>query len=122
MVDSLNALLDEEQRARRLPAWTVGGGEAPTWGIDSQWIYLGDIKIPTPVLALIGGLLPAGNYDESVRSRQLAEMRQDLLQSAWRAQTFRDFQRYVRETRERRQKERDEERRRAKPDTTGVIP
>ncbi len=123
MVDSLNALLDEEQRARRLPDWTVGGGDSPTWGIDSRWIHLGDIKIPTAVLALIGGLLPQGNYGESVRSRQLGEMRQDLLQSAWRAQTFQDFQRYVRETRERRQKERDaEERRHAPADTTGIVP
>ena len=120
MVDTLNRMLDEEQRAHRLPDWTIGGDEGPKWGIDQQWIHLGDIKIPTPVLALLGGLLPPGNYDEGLRQRRLAEMREDLLHSAWRAQTFQDFKRYVRETRERRQRERDEER--ARRDTTAIVP
>jgi hypothetical protein len=66
-------------------------------------------------------LLPQGtSYDESLRQRQLADMRRDLLYSAWRAQTFQEFQRYVRETRERRRQERDAER--ARRDTTRVIP
>lgn len=121
MVDSLNDFLDEEQRAQRLPDWTIGGDDGPKWGIDPQWVHLGDIKIPTAALALLGGLLPQGtSYDESLRQRQLADMRRDLLYSAWRAQTFQEFQRYVRETRERRRQERDAER--ARRDTTRVIP
>ena len=120
MVDSLNEFLDEEQRAQRLPEWTVGGGDGPKWGIDPQWIHLGDIKIPTAALALLGGLLPQGSYDEALRQRQLADMRRDLLYSAWRAQTFQDFQRYVRETRERRRQEREQER--ARRDTTRIVP
>lgn len=123
MVDTLNRILDEEQRAHRLPDWTIGGDDGPKWGIDQQWIHLGDIKIPTPVLALLGGMLPqVNNYDEGLRRQQLARMREDLLYSAWRAQTFQDFKRYVRETRERRQRERDEERERRARDTTQVQP
>lgn len=122
MVDTLNRILDEEQRAHRLPDWTIGGGDSPKWGIDPQWIYLGDIKIPTPVLALLGSMLPQGNYDEGLRQRRLAEMRADLLYSAWRAQTFQDFKRYVKETRERRLRERDEERARRAQDTTRIVP
>jgi hypothetical protein len=123
MVDSLNDLIDEERRARTPPSWTVGGDDGPRWGIDPKWVYLGDIKIPTPALALLGSLLPQGNLLEAQRNRELAEMRRDLLDAAWRAQTYQDFKRYVQETRARRQRERDEQRRTQTPkDTTIAIP
>jgi hypothetical protein len=123
MVDSLNQVLDRVQRERQRPSWTVGGGEGglPKFGIDSQYIHVAGIKIPTMALALIGNMLPQGNYDEAVRARQLADMRADLLRAADRAETFKDFRRYVRELRERKQAERDAERRRQQ-DTTTVIP
>lgn len=120
MVDSLNELIDEEQRAQRLPEWTVGGEDKAKWGIDSRWIHLGGIKIPTAALALLGDLLPQGSFDQALRQRQLADMRRDLLYSAWRAQTLQEFQRYVHETRERRRREREEER--AHRDTTVIVP
>ena len=124
LVDSLNVVLSDQQRAHELPSWTVGGENGkPKWGIDPKWVHLGDIKIPTPVLALLGGFLPQGNYLESERAEQLGAMRRDLLDAAWRAQTYQDFKRYVRETRERRQREHDEQRAKPQPkDTTGVIP
>ncbi|HEY3280407.1 MAG TPA: hypothetical protein VGJ83_07820 [Gemmatimonadales bacterium] len=125
MVDSLNEVVDSMQRIERRPTWTVGGGESgiPKFGIDSQFIHVAGIKIPTAALALIGNLLPQGNFDEAMRARQLEGMRQDLLQAAARAQTLHDFQRYVRELRERKQEERDAERRRQqRPDTVKVVP
>jgi hypothetical protein len=124
MVDSLNQILDQVQRERQRPSWTVGGGEGgiPKFGIDSQYIHVAGIKIPTMALALLGNLLPQGNFDEGLRARQLQDMRTDLLRAADRAQTFRDFKRYVRELRERKQAERDAERRRRAQDTTTVIP
>jgi hypothetical protein len=124
MVDSLNQVLDQVQRERQRPTWTVGGGEGgiPKFGIDSQYIHVAGIKIPTMALALLGNLLPQGNYDEGLRARQLQDMREDLLQAADRAQSFQDFKRYVRELRERKQAERDAERRRRGQDTTAVIP
>jgi len=124
MVDSLNQIYDQVQREQQRPSWTVGGGEGgiPKFGIDSQYIHVAGIKIPTMALALLGNLLPQGNFDESMRARQLQLMREDILRAADRAQTFHDFRRYVRELRERKQAERDAERRRRAQDTTTVVP
>jgi hypothetical protein len=123
MVDSLNQIYDQVQRDQQRPSWTVGGeGGIPKFGIDSQYIHVAGIKIPTMALALLGNLLPQGNFDEGMRARQLQVMREDLLRAADRAMTFQDFRRYVRELRERKQAERDAERRRRAQDTTTVIP
>jgi hypothetical protein len=124
MVDSLNLIYDEVQREGRRPSWTVGGGEGgmPKFGIDSQFIHIAGIRIPTMALALLGNFLPQGNFDEGMRARHLQDMREDLLRAADRAQTFQDFRRYVHELRERKQAERDAERRRRAQDTTTVIP
>src|SRR5205807_2408910 len=57
MVDSLNVIIDQEQRARQKPTWTteVAG---KTIGIDSQYIHVAGNKIPTAVLALLPITLP----------------------------------------------------------------
>ncbi len=124
MVDSLNQIYDQVQRERQRPSWTVGGGESgiPKFGIDSQYIHVAGIKIPTMALALLGNFLPQGNFDEEMRGRQLQAMREDILRAADRAQTFQDFRRYVRELRERKQAERDAEKRRRAQDTVTVVP
>ena len=123
MVDSLNVVLDQAQRDKQRPSWTTGGTpDNPTWGIDSAYIHVAGIKIPTPVLAFLGNLLPAGNFDEEMRARQLNDMRADLLRAADRAQTLQQFRRYVRELRERKQAERDAEERRRAQDTVKAVP
>ena len=131
MVDTLNQVIDQEQRERRRPSWTAGGTPGnPTWGIDSQYIHIAGIKIPTTVLASLGyitlkggrSLLPQGNFDEELRNRQLGDMRADLLRAADRAQTLQQFRRYVRELRERKQAERDAEDRRESQDTVKAVP
>ena len=124
MVDTLNRALDEEQRAHRLPSWVVRGDSGdPQWGIDPRNIYIAGIKIPTAVLALLGNVLPQGNYDEGLRSRHLMDMREDILRSAARAANYQDFRRAVRELRARKQAEREAERRRKQsPDTTRTTP
>jgi len=116
MVDSLNVIIDQEQRARQKPTWTteVAG---KTIGIDSQYIHVAGIKIPTAVLALLPITLPQGNYDEQRRARQLEDMRQDLMQAARRTETVQLFRQYVRELRARKQAERDAQKR-ARGDTT----
>lgn len=122
MVDSLNVIIDSEQRANRLPSWVARGSNGkPTWGIDPSGIYVAGVKIPTPVLALLGSFLPPGNYDESVRQRHLADMRADIMQAAQRAENLEQFRRYVHELRARKQAERDAERRQ-RGDTTVVNP
>ncbi|HEY7192701.1 MAG TPA: hypothetical protein VH439_03090 [Gemmatimonadales bacterium] len=123
MVDSLNQILDQEQRERHRPSWTVGGTpDKPAWGIDSAYIHVAGVKIPTPVLALLGNLLPQGNFDEDMRVRQLNDMRADIMYSAERAQSLAQFKRYVRELRERKQAERDAEDRRRAQDTVKAVP
>jgi hypothetical protein len=131
MVDSLNVVIDQLQRERQRPSWTVGGTpDKPTWGLDSAYIHVAGIKIPTSVLAALGyiklaggkSLLPYGNFDEDLRARQLNDMREDLLRAADRAQTLQQFRRYVRELRDRKQAERDAEQRRRAQDTVTVVP
>src|SRR2546422_11328227 len=53
-----------------------------TIGIDSQYIHVAGIKIPTAVLALLPITLPQGNYDEQRRARPPGEMRPDPMQGA----------------------------------------
>ncbi len=90
---------------RAAPKWTteIAG---KTWGIDGKWIYLGGIKIPTAILAMLP--LPAnvaGNYDMSQRAAQLALMREDIMQAAQRASNAVEFKKYVKEVRDRKQME-----------------
>lgn len=120
MVDSLNQIIDIEQREHRLPAWTtdVAGKK---FGIDSSGIYIAGVKIPAPALAMLGNLLPQGNFDEALRERHLEDLRQDLLQAARRTETLQQFRRYVREIRERKQAERDAERRQRGDTTTDTV-
>ena len=123
MVDSLNQVLDQMQRDRQRPKWTFGGTpDKPEWGLDSAYIHVAGVKIPTMVLALLGNLLPQGNFDEELRARQLNDMRADLLRAADRAQTLQQFRRYVRELRERKQAERDADERRRAQDTVKAVP
>jgi hypothetical protein len=121
MVDSLNQVWDQVQREGQRPSWTTGEGKGK-FGIDSQYIHIAGIKIPTMALALLGNLLPQGNFDEEMRARHLQLMREDILRAADRAQTFQDFRRYVRELRERKQAERDADKRRQAQDTVTVVP
>jgi hypothetical protein len=122
IVDSLNILVDSAQRERQLPTWTteVAG---TTFGIDSQYIHVAGIRIPTAALALLPITLPQGNYGELERAEQLRDMREDIMRSAQRAQTLEDFRRYVKELRARKQAEREAERRRREaPDTVRAVP
>lgn len=127
MVESLNVVIDQEQRARQQPTWTTDVA-GKVFGIDSQFIHVAGIKIPTAALALLPISLPQGNYDEQKRARQLDEMRQDLMQAARRTETLQMFKQYVREIRARKQAERDAARRArgdstaATPDTVSAVP
>jgi hypothetical protein len=97
------------------PVWTTEV-EGNTWGMDGSWIYLGDIKIPTALLALIP--FPQGNIEQARAARELASMRQEIIEAARRAETAEEFREYVDELRRRKQEERDRERaRRAARDT-----
>ena len=119
MVDSLNILIDAMQRERQRPTWTkeVAGRK---FGIDSQFIHIAGIKIPVFALNLLPIAWPEANWGEMERAEQLRGMREDLLQSARRTETLRDFRRYVGELRARKDAEREAARRLKPPPDTAA--
>lgn len=116
----LRAFLDTMPRDSFAPAlapsWTteISGR---TWGIDGKWIYLGGLKLPAALLALLP--FPQGNIDQSRAAMELMRYREDIMQAAQRAETAAEFKRYVNELRKRKDQER-EAKRKAPRDT--VIP
>lgn len=105
----LRAFLDTMPRDSFAPApapqWTtqING---KTWGIDGKWIYLGGLKLPAALLALLP--MPQGNIDQSRQALALMRMREDIMQAAQRAQTAAEFRKYVNELRKRKDQERND--------------
>jgi len=100
------------------PSWTtqIFG---KTFGIDSKYIYLGGLRIPSAVLALLP--IKGGTTMEYSQANRLALIREDLQRASARAQTMEDFKRAIRELRAERERQKEIERnQRLKPDTTKV--
>ena len=129
MLDTLNRAIDAEQRSGRKPTWATDIAGVP-FSLDSQYINIAGIKVPTVALALLGSFVPQGELTDHLER----DMHDDLMRAAARTQTYKDFTKYVKETRLRKQAERDAARARAIPpppppplpptpsDTTRVIP
>ena len=98
---------DSFARPRPAPWTTQIAGQ--TWGIDGSWIYLGPLKLPAALLAFLP--LPQGNYDAAKAAADLQHMREDILQAAQHAANAAEFNRYVRELRQRKEREREAARR-----------
>ena len=96
--------------------WTTEVDGA-TWGIDQTWIYLGDFKIPTALLALLP--FPMQDWDRAQDARELARVREDIIRAARRSEDAKEFRKYVNELRKRKEAER-KEKQLAKRDT--VVP
>ena len=86
--------------------WTFRAG-GKTYGIDAKGIHLGDITIPTAVLAFLS--TPQGNIDQARANQAYMAMRADILRAAARAQTEEDFRAAVKEIRARKEKEHQEQ-------------
>ncbi len=97
-------------RTADIPKWTRDI-DGKTWGVDEKWVYLGDLKIPSAILALIPA--PQGNYYQAKDAQALAAVREQIIYSARVADNRADFNRYVKEIRKRKDAER-EARKRAK--------
>jgi len=102
-----------------LPSWTTDI-EGQTFGIDSKYIYLGPLKIPSAILALLP--IPGGGNADLQEGRRLAAIRADLAYAVRRAETMDEFKKAIKEIRERREREREFERNRSQrppvvPDT-----
>ena len=90
------------------PSWTTQL-MGKTFGIDSKYIYLGGLKIPSAVLAFLP-IKGGGMTMEYSRASRMAAIREDLAYAAQRAATLDDFKRAVRELRAERQRQRELER------------
>lgn len=84
--------------------WTVKVG-GQKYGIDKNFIRLGPVSIPTPLLALLP-LNQAANPSAVDRDRRLSSMRAEILQQSARAARDEDFRSAVKALRERKEKER----------------
>ena len=111
-----------------LPSWTTKIGDQQL-GIDSKWIYLGPIKIPTALLALVMPSIQSAEMSDYTKFRQLAQMREDVAYAARRAERMDDFKRAIRELRAQREREREFAKNQRTPpakqptaDTTKVVP
>jgi hypothetical protein len=114
VAEMLADIIDDSLVVRgELPSWvtTIGGQQ---WGIDSEYIHLGPIKIPTVLAALLGfAQLPQmGNYELAQQQRWLADVRMQILNQAQRMDQMDSFRRNVRALEARKRREREEERRR----------
>jgi hypothetical protein len=100
-----------------LPSWTtrIGG---KTVGIDSKWIYLGPLKIPTMLLALLP-IHVQGNPTQAEFNAKLQVMRSDLMESARRAATYDDFKQAMKDLRQQTEDRRQfQKNQRTAPDTS----
>lgn len=116
VAQKLRAFLDtmppDSMAVAALPSWTTKiNGQ--TWGIDSKWIYLGGIKLPSALLALLP--LPQGNYEQAQREARLMDIRGQILSAAERAQNTEDFKRYVKELRARNEAKHEAEKQQTQP-------
>lgn len=105
----------------RPPSWvtTIGG---KTFGIDDKNIYLGGLKIPTAILALLP--IPSTSNVDLRYAQRMRDIQADLQFAAQRAQTMEDFKTAIRQVREQRQAEQEFERnqRRSPADTAARVP
>ncbi len=98
--------------------WVTESEDGKTWGVDPAWIYLGDFKIPSALLALIP--MPQGNIDLARQEAELMRIREEIMFAAQQAQNNEDFRRYVKAIRERKDKEREDRKRLAEEAKRGA--
>ncbi len=85
-----------------LPSWTTKI-LGKTFGIDSKYIYIAGLKIPSAVLALLP-IKGGGMTLEYSKANKLALIREDLSFAMQRSATLDDFKRAVRELRAERER------------------
>lgn len=99
------------------PSWTtqIFG---KTFGLDSKYIYLGGLKIPSAVLAFLP-IKGGGMTMEYSQAARMASIREDLAYAAQRSATLDDFKRAVRELRAERERQRQLQQNQRKPQGEG---
>ncbi len=114
----LDAMAKEQvEHPNALPSWTtkIGG---KTVGVDSKWIYLGPLKIPTMLLALLP-LKVQANPTQAEFNAKLQLMRADLLDAARRADNYDEFKKAVKDLHDQTERAREfKKNQRTSPDTS----
>ena len=126
LVDSAVSAIVQQYIDSVLSAPSAPGAAPPSWttqifgktfGIDSKYIYLGGLKIPSALLALLP-IKGGGATMEYSQASRLAAIREDLASAAARAQTMEDFKRAIKELRaERERLHKLQENQKQKPDS-----
>lgn len=117
----IDAMADElRDQPPALPSWvtTVGDQEV---GIDSRFIHLGPLKVPTFLLALLP-INVQPNPTQAAMVRKLNTMREDLLTAGRRSANLAEFKEAVRALREQKESEVEFERNRRTPPDSGDRP
>lgn len=101
------------------PSWTtkIGG---KTFGIDNRFIYLGGLRIPTAILALLP--IPQVSNVDLRYAQRMAAMRADLMMAAQRTRTMEDFKEAVKRLREEQERQRELERNQRRTPTDTIPP
>lgn len=107
------AAAEAQRTASGRPDWTTTIGDQPV-GLDERWIYLGPIKVPTALLALLPINVMA-NPTEVAAARKRNSMREDILTAGWRAANLADTKKAIRALREEKERDREFERNRRTP-------
>ncbi len=91
-----------ETPGQKPPSWTtqIFG---KTFGLDSKYIYLGGLKIPSALLALLP-IKGGGATMQYSEANRLSLIHEDLQRASARAQTMDDFKRAIRELRAERER------------------
>jgi hypothetical protein len=114
----LDAMAREEAaNPSTLPSWTTHIARK-TVGLDAKWIYLGPIKVPTGLLALLP-IRVTGNMSNYQYNQQLQLMRSDLFEAARRAATYDDFKHAVKDLRAQTEETREFRKNQRTPPDTG---
>ena len=108
---------ERAENPNALPSWTtkIAG---KTVGVDQKWIYLGPIKVPTALLALLPIKLQS-NPTQAEFNRKLQQMRSDLLEAARRSENYEEFKKAVKDLHDQKEREREfKKNQRTRPDTS----
>ena len=91
--------------------WTVEKN-GQKYGMDTEFLRLGKVSIPLPLLALLPLNLAQGNPIAAAREREMASLRSEIQFHSARAMNEAEFRKAVKSLRERKERERDQQ---AKP-------
>jgi len=100
-IDRLNdSIAGDAERARRATDWTVRDGDGRRWGVSSEGIHLGGVTLPPVPIR--------GSDSHEAEARERRRQREEIDRQSEDVERRREWERQIRETRERRNRARGE--------------